>query len=214
MLYLGWLGTCLQYVWLIQSRHKPLWSFSFLLLMPFYASLNDVLSLCMIMAVIVLLVGRSQSFASPHCTEYELYSCIQLLKIKLFQCVYHTYLLAICYSKVHLTFFYLSFKLNSFGVIRKLVSKVLTNLMTHFTFLAFKNLTLWLSYVELLCLWIISWKLAKPCRHGVSFQYCTSLIWVDIVIFCLWILAIWNKLGILRDHGVCIHVRETPGPLI
>jgi hypothetical protein len=34
--------------------------------MPFYASLNDDLSLCMIMAVIALLVGRSQSFASPH----------------------------------------------------------------------------------------------------------------------------------------------------
>jgi hypothetical protein len=34
--------------------------------MPFYASLNDVLSLCMIMAVIALLVGRSQSFASPY----------------------------------------------------------------------------------------------------------------------------------------------------
>jgi hypothetical protein len=34
--------------------------------MPFYASFNDVLSLCMIMAVIALLVGRSQSFASLH----------------------------------------------------------------------------------------------------------------------------------------------------
>jgi hypothetical protein len=34
--------------------------------MPFYASLNNVLSLCMIMAVIALLVGRSQSFSSPH----------------------------------------------------------------------------------------------------------------------------------------------------
>jgi hypothetical protein len=31
-----------------------------------YASLNDVLLLCMIMAVIALLVGRSQSFASLH----------------------------------------------------------------------------------------------------------------------------------------------------
>jgi hypothetical protein len=59
ILYLGWLGACLQHVWLIQSSHKPLWSFSFWLLMPFYASLNDVLSLCMIMAVIALLVGRS-----------------------------------------------------------------------------------------------------------------------------------------------------------
>jgi hypothetical protein len=34
--------------------------------MPSYASLNDVLSLCIIMAVIALLVGRSQSFTSPH----------------------------------------------------------------------------------------------------------------------------------------------------
>jgi hypothetical protein len=34
--------------------------------MPFYGSSNDVLSLWMIMAVIALLVGRSQSFASPH----------------------------------------------------------------------------------------------------------------------------------------------------
>jgi hypothetical protein len=27
--YLGWLGACLQHVWLLQSRHKPLWSFGF-----------------------------------------------------------------------------------------------------------------------------------------------------------------------------------------
>jgi hypothetical protein len=66
MLYLGWLGACLQRVWLLQSRHKPLWSFGFWLVMPFYASFNDVLSLCMIMAFLALLVGRSQSFASPH----------------------------------------------------------------------------------------------------------------------------------------------------
>jgi hypothetical protein len=32
--------------------------------MPLYASVNDVLALCMIMAVIALLVGCSQSFAS------------------------------------------------------------------------------------------------------------------------------------------------------
>jgi hypothetical protein len=63
-----------------------------------------------------------------------------------------------------------------FGVMRKLVSKALTNLMAHFTFLAFKILTLWFSYVELLCLQVVSWKLAKPCRHGVSFQHCTSYL--------------------------------------
>jgi hypothetical protein len=61
---LSWrmLTTCLT----LTSHHKPLWSFSFWLLMPFYASLNDVLSLCMNMAVFALLVGHSQSFASPH----------------------------------------------------------------------------------------------------------------------------------------------------
>jgi hypothetical protein len=59
---------------------------------------------------------------------------------------------------------------------RKLVSKALTNLMAHFTFLVPKNLTLWLSYVELLCLQVVSWKLAKPCCHGVSFQLCTSYL--------------------------------------
>jgi hypothetical protein len=108
MHYLGWLGACLQHVWLLQSRHKPLWSFGFWLVMPLYASFNDVLSLCIIMAVIALLVGRSRSFASLRfCTEYELYSCIQFLKTKLFQCVHHTYLLAVCYSKyIWLAFIY------------------------------------------------------------------------------------------------------------
>jgi hypothetical protein len=56
---------------------------------------------------------------------------------------------------------------------RKLVSKALMNLMAHFTFLVLKILTLWLSYVELLCLQVVSWKLAQPCRHGASFQHCT-----------------------------------------
>jgi hypothetical protein len=55
------LTTCLT----LTSRHKPLWSFGFWLVIAFYDSLNDVLSLCMIMVVIALLVGRSQSFASP-----------------------------------------------------------------------------------------------------------------------------------------------------
>jgi hypothetical protein len=42
MLYFNWLGECLQYVWLLQSHHKPLWSFGFWLMMPLYASFNDV----------------------------------------------------------------------------------------------------------------------------------------------------------------------------
>jgi hypothetical protein len=56
------LTTCLT----LTSHHKPLWSFGFWLMIPLYASVNDVLSLCMIMAGIALLVGRSLSFASLH----------------------------------------------------------------------------------------------------------------------------------------------------
>jgi hypothetical protein len=33
---------------------------------------------------------------------------------------------------------------------QKIVRKALTNLMAHFTFLAFKILTLWLSYVDIM----------------------------------------------------------------
>jgi hypothetical protein len=64
LLGLTWhmLTTCLT----LTSPHKPLWSFGFWLVIPLYASVNDVLLLCMIMAVIALLVGRSQSFASLH----------------------------------------------------------------------------------------------------------------------------------------------------
>jgi hypothetical protein len=59
---------------------------------------------------------------------------------------------------------------------RKLVSGALTNLMAHFTFIVLKNLTLWLSYDELLRLQVVSWKLAQPCCHRASFQYCTSYL--------------------------------------
>jgi hypothetical protein len=65
LLYLGWIGMltpCLT----LTSRLKPLWSFGFWLVIPLYALVNNVLLLCMIMAVIALLVGRSQSFASLH----------------------------------------------------------------------------------------------------------------------------------------------------
>jgi hypothetical protein len=50
----------------LTSRLKPLWSFGFWLVIPLYALVNNILSLCMIMAVITLLVGRSQSFAILH----------------------------------------------------------------------------------------------------------------------------------------------------
>jgi hypothetical protein len=66
MLYLCWVCACLHHVWLQTSCLKPVWSFGFWLVISLYALVNNVLSLCMIMAVIALLVGRSQSFASIH----------------------------------------------------------------------------------------------------------------------------------------------------
>jgi hypothetical protein len=106
LFWLTWrmLTPCLT----LTSRLKPLWSFGFWLVIPLYALVNNVLSLCMIMAVIALLVGRSQSFASLYMYWREYFSCIQLPKTKLFHCVHHIYLLAICYSKyIHLAFIYL-----------------------------------------------------------------------------------------------------------
>jgi hypothetical protein len=91
----------------LTSCHKPLWSFGFWLMIPLYALVNNVLPLCMIIAVITLLVGRSQSFASLH-----LYWVWALLvhptpKNQVFQYVHHVYLLAICYSKyIRLAFIY------------------------------------------------------------------------------------------------------------
>jgi hypothetical protein len=63
--------TCLT----LTSRHKPIWSFGFWLVMPLYASFNDVLSLCMIMAVIALLVGRSQSTRASNSQKPSISIC-------------------------------------------------------------------------------------------------------------------------------------------
>jgi hypothetical protein len=71
----------------------------------------------------------------------------------------------------------------------KLVSKALMNLMAHFTFLAFNKFDHCGSIMLMLCLQVVRWKLAQPCRHRASFQHCTFSHFVDIVIFCLWIPA-------------------------
>ena len=63
---LGWLDACLYHVLTTYQSPKPLWSFSFWLVISLYALINNVLSLCMILAIIALLVGRFQSFASLH----------------------------------------------------------------------------------------------------------------------------------------------------
>jgi hypothetical protein len=98
------LTTCLT----LTSHHKPLWPFGFWLVIPLYASINDVLSLCMIMAVIALLVGRSQSFASLYFVlRGNTSRASNSQKPSLCQYVHHTYLLAICYSKyIRLAFIY------------------------------------------------------------------------------------------------------------
>jgi hypothetical protein len=83
------LTTCLS----LTSRQKPLWSFGFWLVIPLYASVNDVLSLCMIMAVIALLVGRSKSFVSLHFVLRGNTSCASnSQKPSLFQRVHYKFL--------------------------------------------------------------------------------------------------------------------------
>jgi hypothetical protein len=184
MLYLGWLGACSHML----DLYKVAISLYDHLVFDFWCHLMLLLMLLCHFAWLWPLL-LSYLVAPSLLLALILYWVWALLvhptpKNQVFQCVHHTYLLAICYSKVHLTCFYLSFKLNSFGVMRKLVSKALTNLMAHFIFLILKNLTLWLSYVDLLCLQVVNWKLAQPCRHGASFQYCTSyLSWYHDLLF-------------------------------
>jgi hypothetical protein len=104
------LTTCLT----LTTHHNPLWSFGFWLVISLYASFNDVLLLCMIMAVIALIVGRSQSFtslrfvlsmSSTHASNSQ--------KPSFLMCPPYIPISNLLFQ-VHLTCFYLSFKLNSF----------------------------------------------------------------------------------------------------
>ena len=136
MLYLGWLGTCLHHVKTMNQSPYPIWSFSFWIVVPLYALIDNVLSLCMILAIIALLVGRSQSFANLHNQVWVPLMHATPNKTKLFQRVYHTYLLAFAIPSIFMFLFTFRIKL----VMRKLVIKSLTNLMAHFTLLALNKL--------------------------------------------------------------------------
>jgi hypothetical protein len=102
------LTTCLT----LTSRHKPLWSFGFWLVIPHYALVDDVLSLCMIMAVIALLVGRSQSFASLQFVLRGNTSHASNSQKPSFQMCPPYIPISNLLFQVHSTCFYLSFKLN------------------------------------------------------------------------------------------------------
>jgi hypothetical protein len=66
MLYVGWLGACLHHDMTMNQSPQASMIIYFWLVISLYALINNFLSLCMIMAVIALLVGRSQSLASLH----------------------------------------------------------------------------------------------------------------------------------------------------
>jgi hypothetical protein len=102
------LTTCLT----LTSRHKRLWSFGFRLVIPLYASFNDVLSLCMIMPVIALLVGRSQSFVSIHFVLSMSSTCASNSQKPSFSMCPPYIPISNLLFQVHLTCFYLSVKLN------------------------------------------------------------------------------------------------------
>jgi hypothetical protein len=102
------LTTCLT----LTSRHKLLWSFGFWLVIPIYASVIDVLSLCMIMPIIALLVGRSQSFASLHSVLSMSSTRASNSQKPIFPMCPPYMPISNLLFQVHLSCFYLSFKLN------------------------------------------------------------------------------------------------------
>jgi hypothetical protein len=96
----------------LTSYLKPLWSFIFWLVIPLYALVNNVLSLYMIMAVIALLVGRSQSFASLHLHWVWALLMHPTPKNQSFPMCPSYIPISNLLFQVHSSCFYLSFKLN------------------------------------------------------------------------------------------------------
>jgi hypothetical protein len=78
--------------------------------MPSYASFNVALSLCMIMSVIALLVGRSQSFASPHFVPSMSSTHASNSKNQVCHCVHYKFLCMVFVSHSKVNFHVLPFK--------------------------------------------------------------------------------------------------------
>src|SRR4051812_29237478 len=77
-----------------------------------------------------------------------------------------------------------TFRIKKYFVMRKLVSKALTNLMAHLIFLPLIDLNHCAMEVVYACTYTL--ELAEPCCHGERFQHCTCTLYtVDIVLFCL-----------------------------
>jgi hypothetical protein len=96
----------------LTSHHKPLWSFGFWLVIPLYALVNNILSLCMIMAIIALLVGHSQSFTSLHFVLSMSSTRVSNSQKPSFPMCPPYMPISNLLFQVHLTCFYLFFKLN------------------------------------------------------------------------------------------------------
>ena len=133
-----------------------------------YVLVNNALSLCMIMSIIALLVGRSQSFASLH-----LYWVWALLvhptpKNQSFaKSVHYIYLIACCYSKARFLLYTLS---NKKCFMWKIVSKALTNLMARFIFLLIRSL----NHCDYLMIYMpadYELKVSRTMCHGERFQH-------------------------------------------
>ena len=95
---------------------------------------------------------------------------------------------------------------------RKLVSKALTNLMSHLISLPLIDLNHCAIEVVYAC--IYSLELAEPCYHGERFQHCTCTLYiVDIVLFCLWMSMVRNKERTCKSMEFVFCVRDTLVPL-
>jgi hypothetical protein len=144
------------------------------------------------MAVIALLVGRSQSFASLHLYWVWVLLVHPTNKNQSFPMCPPYLPISNLLFQVHLSCFYLSFKLNF--LLCENYSVNLSRTWRHIYFSAFNKFDHCGSLMLMLFLQVVSWKLAQPCCHGARFQHCTYSHLVDIMIFCLWIPAMWNKL--------------------
>ena len=140
------------------------------------------------------LVGRSLTIASFH-SYWLCFTQVPNSLNQIFQkCPPYLPISIICYFRAY-SICLVFFRIKCLLVIRKLVSKALTNLMAHFIFLDLINL----DHCVLLCcayacaLWV---EVSRTMYHGDRFRrFIGTLYLVDIMFFCLRIPTVWNKSG-------------------
>ena len=171
-------------LWLNPSQSSLYDHLSLMTCNNFYVLVNNASSLCLIMSIIALLVGRYQSFANLHLYWVWVLLVHPTPKNQSFaKSVHYIYLIACFYSKARFLLYTLS---NQECFMWKIVSKALTNLMVHFIFLLIRSL----NHCDYLMMYMpanYELKVSRIMCHGERFQHrFVSHFKLISCFFCFW----------------------------